>query len=658
MKLSFDRLTNALVANFRNTLNKFIGEVEENFTETVRDVNQAKTDASAAVAKADEAKGKAESVQEQFNQVVIEGDSSVEAAQARVDAKNVAQPTLKARLDKDYNEVTAQLAQKLQKGDVSVSDINKNKGKFDQTYMTEEFLQQIAGNTPINAVPADNSITPKKTTFMVASENLIDPSKRSDGYNLNFSWNTQYSLNTDASMTAYTESFPTVNGEVIYSNAPGRLVWYTSSDNVSGTAAFSWDSSLGLYKATVGGGVKSRVDGYISNINVNGGYWFVCRSALYSGSKSKYGTSKLSDIVDSNVFSKKTELEVVKTDVSLLKTPTNSTTFFVPHYLYCYESNKSSKWIPKHNVMIARNPNSFYIDSTAGWGFLRDWERIKTQDADIISLKTAIGGASVYSKQYARRSVNPATKTNPSTQKNVLLIGDSYSDAGYIPCDIKKQLTDYGFNNFNFIGTKTDTINGVTTLNEGRGGYTIDDFTKATDSGGRGVTYPNPFLNNGVVSFLNYMSRNNFSGNLDYAIVELGVNNVVALGNDPTTIKNKMQGLIDLILSSYPNCKIFIVGLVMISKINGTTDCVYHNSLVLNINKAYEELCESSSYASNCVYVDTAVFFDSEYGFPYENKPYRGSSEQRKVQTDWLHPSEAGYYMMTDTISSAFIYHM
>lgn len=51
-------------------------------------------------------------VQEQFNQVVIEGDSSVEAAQARVDAKNVAQPTLKARLDKDYNEVTAQLAEK------------------------------------------------------------------------------------------------------------------------------------------------------------------------------------------------------------------------------------------------------------------------------------------------------------------------------------------------------------------------------------------------------------------------------------------------------------------------------------------------------------------------------------------------------------------
>ena len=51
------------------------------------------------------------SVQEQFNQIVINGDSSVEAAQARVDASGQTNPTLKARLDKEHNEVTTQLAQ-------------------------------------------------------------------------------------------------------------------------------------------------------------------------------------------------------------------------------------------------------------------------------------------------------------------------------------------------------------------------------------------------------------------------------------------------------------------------------------------------------------------------------------------------------------------
>src|SRR5699024_2109140 len=102
------------------------------------------------------------SVQEQFNQVVIDGDSSVEAAQARVDASGHTNSTLKARLDKEHNEVTAQLAQKADKGNVSVNDINKNLGKLDQTFMSEEFLQQMAGNTPINAVPADGTITTQK----------------------------------------------------------------------------------------------------------------------------------------------------------------------------------------------------------------------------------------------------------------------------------------------------------------------------------------------------------------------------------------------------------------------------------------------------------------------------------------------------------------
>lgn len=86
------------------------------------------------------------------------------------------------------NELTAQLAQKANKGNVAVSDINKNLGKLDQTFMTDEFLQQITGNTPINAVPADGSlttekfadksVTPDKTNFLVKKglgKNLYNP---------------------------------------------------------------------------------------------------------------------------------------------------------------------------------------------------------------------------------------------------------------------------------------------------------------------------------------------------------------------------------------------------------------------------------------------------------------------------------------------------
>lgn len=71
-------------------------------------VNKAKTAeqiANEAKAKADTANNTSNSVQEQLNQVVINGDSSVEAAQARVDEKGIVHPTLKDRIDLAGNQI-------------------------------------------------------------------------------------------------------------------------------------------------------------------------------------------------------------------------------------------------------------------------------------------------------------------------------------------------------------------------------------------------------------------------------------------------------------------------------------------------------------------------------------------------------------------------
>ena len=95
--------------SLRSGTDKLNASIEQS-NSAISEAGVAKNTANQAVSTSQEAVTKAESVQAQFNQVVIEGDSSVEAAQARVDAKNVAHPTLKARADSDYNEVTAQLA--------------------------------------------------------------------------------------------------------------------------------------------------------------------------------------------------------------------------------------------------------------------------------------------------------------------------------------------------------------------------------------------------------------------------------------------------------------------------------------------------------------------------------------------------------------------
>ena len=79
--------------------------INDNFEELYgykNTADSAKEAADYAVTTAEYAKAKADSVQEQFNQVVIEGDSSVEAAQARVGADGAVYETLKERLDAEY----------------------------------------------------------------------------------------------------------------------------------------------------------------------------------------------------------------------------------------------------------------------------------------------------------------------------------------------------------------------------------------------------------------------------------------------------------------------------------------------------------------------------------------------------------------------------
>src|SRR5690625_2085592 len=48
-----------------------------------------------------------------FNETVVEGDSSVEAAQARVDEKGQSHTTLKERIDDGFTKVNTQLAEKV-----------------------------------------------------------------------------------------------------------------------------------------------------------------------------------------------------------------------------------------------------------------------------------------------------------------------------------------------------------------------------------------------------------------------------------------------------------------------------------------------------------------------------------------------------------------
>ncbi|WP_053346513.1 BppU family phage baseplate upper protein [Peribacillus butanolivorans] len=88
------------------SINALVHQASTNVDKAQSFVDQAELIDFVALQNADT---KIDSVQAQIDQLVIEGDSSVEAAQMRVDALGNTHVTAKARVDNDYNTVTAQL---------------------------------------------------------------------------------------------------------------------------------------------------------------------------------------------------------------------------------------------------------------------------------------------------------------------------------------------------------------------------------------------------------------------------------------------------------------------------------------------------------------------------------------------------------------------
>ena len=83
-----------------------------------------------------------------------------------------------------YAQLLQELNGLISKGQVSVHDIDKNKGLLDQSFLSPELLKQIAGTAPILSTLADGVVTnvklagkavsPDKTTFFNSTANLFD----------------------------------------------------------------------------------------------------------------------------------------------------------------------------------------------------------------------------------------------------------------------------------------------------------------------------------------------------------------------------------------------------------------------------------------------------------------------------------------------------
>ena len=96
-----------------------------------------------------------------------------------------------------YGQLISIVNGNIARGDVSVYDIDKNKGKFDQTYLTQELIDAITGAPGANILSevADKSVTRRKiakkavsaeeTDFLSTSTNILDTSASTHNMRIN-----------------------------------------------------------------------------------------------------------------------------------------------------------------------------------------------------------------------------------------------------------------------------------------------------------------------------------------------------------------------------------------------------------------------------------------------------------------------------------------
>ena len=228
---------------------------------------------------------------------------------------------------------------------------------------------------------------------------------------------------------------------------------------------------------------------------------------------------------------------------------------------------------------------------------------------------------------------------NPTTQKNLLIIGDSLTEFGdsggcETASTLYEKLQANNITNINFIGTKSGR--NTNAKNEGRAGWRSWDYMDVNREG-------NPFVHNKVIDFNAYCTVNNFTG-IDYCIIHMNWN---AFGYGAETMWRTLKELADKLLESYPQCKIFIVGMSAYSKYKYSGNWYCTKETVWEIDKYYQQQCDK---LDNFRYISLLPYRDMEYGNKYNevDTNLRNSKVKEKELADHVHCGNTGYQQIAD----------
>ena len=173
-----------------------------------------------------------------------------------------------------------------------------------------------------------------------------------------------------------------------------------------------------------------------------------------------------------------------------------------------------------------------------------------------------------------------------------------------------------------------------------------------------------PFYNNetGKIDFISYVQKY-CNSKVNILAVWLGVNSTMTSPAEDW-VQNKIiknaKIFIDEFHEQFPNAKVVLFTIPLPSPLGGLTTNygASENGIVRRyqrkiqtINRAYYNLSKEESYSNFIIVNDNCAQFDSENGYPYIEKDVnnRMSSIKEIVQTNGVHPSNEGYYLVADS---------
>lgn len=165
----------------------------------------------------------------------------------------------------------------------------------------------------------------------------------------------------------------------------------------------------------------------------------------------------------------------------------------------------------------------------------------------------------------------------------------------------------------------------------------------------------NPFWDEseGKVDFSVYATRLSVSS-IDYVYVLLGWNSA---STEESALKESVRTFIDNVLTSFPSCKIVLLGLEVpardgLAKNYGASGMAnYYDMLdfVFKLQSWYIDITKESSYTGKVSYVNISGQFDTQYNMPtLTQKANTRSSTDVSIQSNGIHPYTPGYYQIAD----------